>query len=66
MRDYKVASGGSERLNTTSPFNIKTESLTLGDFSADDVAALYGQHTAETGQRFSPEAVALAYELTQG
>jgi len=66
VRDYKVASGGSERLNTTSPFNIKTESLTLGDFSADDVAALYGQHTAETGQRFLPEAVALAYELTQG
>ncbi|WP_423225584.1 ATP-binding protein [Candidatus Amarolinea aalborgensis] len=66
VRDYKVASGGSERLNTASPFNIKTESLTLGDFSADDVTTLYGQHTAETGQRFTPEAVALAYELTQG
>jgi len=66
VRDYKVASGGSERLNTASPFNIKTESLTLGDFSADDVATLYGQHTAETGQRFAPEAVALAYELTLG
>ena len=66
VRDYKVASGGSDRLNTASPFNIKTESLTLGDFSAGDVAALYGQHTAETGQRFTPEAVALAYELTQG
>ncbi|MFM6348666.1 MAG: P-loop NTPase fold protein, partial [Dolichospermum sp.] len=23
VRDYKVASGGSERLNTSSPFNIK-------------------------------------------
>jgi len=45
VRDYKVASGGSDRLNTASPFNIKTESLTLGDFSAGDVAALYGQHT---------------------
>lgn len=66
VRDYKVASGGSDHLNTSSPFNIKTESLTLGDFSAGDVAALYGQHTAETGQRFAPEALALAYELTQG
>ncbi len=66
VRDYKVASGGSERLNTASPFNIKTESLTLGNFSADDVATLYGQHTAETGQRFTAEAVALAYTLTQG
>jgi hypothetical protein len=66
VRDYKVASGGSERLNTASPFNIKTESLTLGDFSADDVASLYSQHTAETGQRFTQAAVMLAYELTQG
>ncbi|MSP11802.1 MAG: AAA family ATPase [Chloroflexi bacterium] len=66
VRDYKVASGGSDRLNTASPFNIKTESLTLGDFSAGDVATLYGQHTAETGQRFTPEAVALAYALTLG
>lgn len=66
VRDYKVASGGSDRLNTASPFNIKTESLTLGNFSADDVAALYDQHTVETGQRFTAEAVALAFELTQG
>ncbi|MFL0647918.1 ATP-binding protein, partial [Cylindrospermopsis raciborskii UAM/DH-BiRr] len=29
VRDYKVKSGGSERLNTSSPFNIKAESLTL-------------------------------------
>ena len=66
VRDYKVASGGSERLNTASPFNIKTESLTLDNFSYDDVAVLYAQHTAETGQRFTAEAVALAFELTQG
>jgi type II secretory pathway predicted ATPase ExeA len=66
VRDYKVAAGGSDRLHTASPFNIKTESLTLGDFSADDVATLYAQHTAETDQLFAPEALALAYTLTQG
>ncbi|MBA4457430.1 ATP-binding protein, partial [Cylindrospermopsis raciborskii CS-506_B] len=33
VRDYKVKSGGSERLNTSSPFNIKAESLTLSNFS---------------------------------
>ena len=48
------------------PSISKPSSLTLGDFSAGDVATLYGQHTAETGQRFTTEAVALAYELTQG
>lgn len=33
VRDYKVASGGSDRLNTASPFNIKVSSLTLRNFS---------------------------------
>jgi type II secretory pathway predicted ATPase ExeA len=66
VRDYKVASGGSTRLNTSSPFNIKVESLTLSNFSQADVAELYQQHTAETGQVFSPEAVQRAFDLTQG
>jgi hypothetical protein len=66
VRDYKVASGGSERLHTASPFNIKVESLTLQTFTLDEVAALYGQHTADTGQVFTPEAVQRAYDLTQG
>jgi len=66
VRDYKVAAGGSTRLNTSSPFNIKVESLTLGNFSQADVAALYQQHTAETGQVFSVEAIHRAFDLTQG
>ncbi len=66
VRDYKVASGGSERLNTASPFNIKTRSMTLGSFTRDDVAALYQQHTDDTGQVFLPTAIDHAFYLTQG
>jgi type II secretory pathway predicted ATPase ExeA len=66
VRDYKVASGGSNRLNTASPFNIKVRSLTLRDFNAMEVAQLYQQHTDDTGQVFTPEAIATAFELTQG
>lgn len=66
VRDYKVASGGSERLNTASPFNIKVESLTMESFTPADVAALYQQHTDDTGQVFTPEALERAFELTQG
>ncbi|PDW04274.1 ATP-binding protein [Candidatus Viridilinea mediisalina] len=66
VRDYKVAAGGSGRLGTARPFNIKTRSLTLGNFTAEDVATLYAQHTADTGQPFTPEAVAEAFRLTQG
>jgi type II secretory pathway predicted ATPase ExeA len=66
VRDYKVASGGSERLHSASPFNIKTRSLTLGNFASADVAALYQQHTDDTGQLFAADAVEHAFELTQG
>lgn len=66
VRDYKVASGGSKRLNTSSPFNIKIKSLTLRNFNQNEVAELYGQHTTETGQVFTPEAVKRAFDLTQG
>ncbi len=66
VRDYKVASGGSDRLNTASPFNIKAGSVTLSDFTAEEVAELYGQHTAATGQPFTDEAIDRAFHLTQG
>ncbi len=66
VRDYKVASGGSERLHTASPFNIKTESLLLRTFTAAEVAELYRQHTDDTGQIFTPAALQRAFDLTQG
>ncbi|MGJ5674954.1 MAG: ATP-binding protein [Nostochopsis sp.] len=66
VRDYKVASGGSDRLNTASPFNIKVSSITLRNFNAAEVQELYQQHTQETGQIFTSEATATAFDLTQG
>ena len=66
VRDYKVAAGGSPHLGTASPFNIKVESLTLDNFTRAEVAELYGQHTADTGQAFSQDASDLAFSLTAG
>ncbi len=66
VRDYKVARDGSDHLGTASPFNIKVRSLTLREFTADEVAELYAQHTADTGQRFDDAAVARVFELTRG
>ncbi|MBI4820980.1 MAG: ATP-binding protein [Deltaproteobacteria bacterium] len=67
VRDYKAASGGDPgRLGTSSPFNIKVESLRLADFDFEDVRELYGQHTREQGQLFEEEAVGRAFELSQG
>ncbi len=67
VRDYKVRYRKEHRsLGTASPFNIKVKSVTIRDFTADEVAALYRQHTEETGQEFSDGAVEEAYELTRG
>ena len=66
VRDYKVKSGGSERLHTASPFNIKAESLTLRNFNFEEVKELYQQHTEATGQLFTQEAVQQAFDLTDG
>ncbi|MFC5831582.1 AAA family ATPase, partial [Nonomuraea insulae] len=66
-RDYKVASGGDPgRTNPASPFNIIAESLRLGDFTTDEIAELYDQHTQATGQEFTKDAVDRVFELTQG
>ena len=67
VRDYKAASGGdATRLGSSSPFNIKEASLRLGNFSEADVRELYAQHTDETAQAFSEEALVRAFHLSQG
>jgi hypothetical protein len=66
VRDYKYAAGGSERLNSSSPFNIKVRSFTLSNFTLEDVRKLYHQHTEATGQIFTEDAINLAFHLTQG
>jgi len=67
VRDYKAAAGGDpSRTGTSSPFNVKVESLKLGNFTSDQVKELYSQHTTDTGQTFAPDAMARAFELTGG
>ncbi|WP_188187876.1 AAA family ATPase [Nonomuraea sp. SYSU D8015] len=67
VREYKIASGGdATRLGAISPFNISVQSLRLGDFTREDMEELYGQHTAETGQEFTKEALAAAWNFTRG
>ena len=67
VRDYRIHSIAEDRLVLGgSAFNIKSESLRLGDFSEPEVAALLAQHTAATGQAFSDEAQALIAARTAG
>jgi hypothetical protein len=67
IRDYRIHSSTEKALITGgSAFNIKAESLRLGDFSREDVEALLHQHTEETGQRFEPDAIEAVWRLTCG
>jgi type II secretory pathway predicted ATPase ExeA len=67
IRDYKAKiRPDSQSLGSASPFNIVTETFTLENFTQEEVAQLYRQHTDETGQRFEEDAVKLAWEQTQG
>ena len=66
VRDYRIRSSSGEVITGGSAFNVKAESLRLGDFSEAETRALLTQHTEETGQAFAPEAVATVWRQTQG
>lgn len=67
VRDYKIASGGKEpRAGSPSPFKVLVESMRVGDFTLDEIRALYAQHTEETGRVFSDLALTRVHELTAG
>ena len=67
IRDYKAQIRENQAtLGTASPFNVITKSLSLRNFSKEEVNFLYQQHTEETGQIFEENAIELAFEQTQG
>ena len=67
IRDFKAeVRSGRETLGSASPFNIVTKALTLDNFTREQVAELYRQHTDATGQVFEPEAVERAWYWTEG
>ena len=67
VRDYRIRSGAENALVAGgSAFNVKAESLRLGDFSQAQVRALVAQHTAETGQEWMEEALHEVWDSTRG
>ena len=67
VRDYRIHSSQSQEIITGgSAFNVKAESLVLGNFSQSEVATLYQQHSTETGQRFAEGVLDEVWRLTQG
>ena len=67
VRDYRIRSTRENAVIAGgSAFNVRAQSLRLGDFTQHEVEHLLAQHTGETGQAFSPEAKLQLWELTRG
>lgn len=66
VRDYRIHTSNNEIITGGSAFNVRAESLRLGNLSQHEMGVLYAQHTDETGQPFTDEALQLAWELTGG
>ncbi|MEA3641537.1 MAG: AAA-like domain-containing protein, partial [Lamprobacter sp.] len=67
LRDYRIhARSEAAPITGGSAFNIKAESLRLGDFSEAETRALLQEHTQETSQVFTPEALQQVWTFTQG
>ena len=67
VREYKAKiRGGYASLGTASPFNVKSESLLLKNFTREEVYELLEQHTQETGQVFPVEVKEEIYRLSGG
>src|SRR6056297_2586047 len=67
VRDYRIFSDRDQQMITGgSAFNVKAKSLTVGDFTQEEIRTLYEQHTKETGQEFEETIFELAWDYTRG
>ena len=66
VRDYRMVVGGKDIITGGSAFNIKAESLRLGNLSKEEVRELYMQHTLATGQEFDEECFPMIWSATEG
>lgn len=67
IRDYKAEiRKGRKSMGTASPFNINSDSLTLANFTREEVNYLLNQHTEATGQIFPLAVQEEIYRLSGG
>jgi len=76
-RDQQIITGGSavefssftensQGLFEEKAINLKAKSLTVGDFTQEEIRMLYEEHTQETGQDFEEGVFDLAWDYTRG
>ena len=66
VRDYRIVLSNQDIVTGGSAFNIKAESLRLGNFSKEEIHKLYMQHTRETGQQWDEACFPMVWAATEG
>jgi hypothetical protein len=66
LKDYITQSKGGASVNPGSPFNIKEDSVKIGNFSRDNIEHLFALRTEETGQKITKEALEYVWEQSRG
>lgn len=66
VRDYRIVLSNQDLVTGGSAFNIKAESLRLGNLTKAEIHDLYMQHTAATGQEFDEACFPMIWEATEG
>ena len=67
VRDYRIHSSAEKTVVTGgSAFNVKADSLRLGDFTKAQVLSLLAQHTRETQQVLTPQASDRVWAQSRG
>jgi type II secretory pathway predicted ATPase ExeA len=66
LKDYITQAKDGVAPNPGSPFNIKADSAVLSNFTQEDIAHLFAQRTAETGQHITDEALEYIWQQSNG
>ena len=66
VRDYRIVLSNQDIVTGGSAFNIKSESLRLGNFTKKEIHTLYMEHTKATGQQFDEACFPMIWNATEG
>ena len=66
VRDYRIVLSNQDIVTGGSAFNIKAESLRLGNMTKEEIHELYMEHTKATGQQFDEACFPMIWEATGG
>jgi len=66
LKDYITTAKDGVPPNPLSPFNIKEDSVMIGNFSRNDIGRLFAQRTEETGQNITKEALDYTWDQSRG